>query len=91
MTFFSEGKVKFLAISEGEDIPTENFLLSLGEIVPFFGKFVEFSYYSTTLFTILKINSFSDSLGPTMFKPVKADISGNLKVTTEQLQGPSLF
>ena len=38
MTFFSEVKIKFLTIAEGEDIPTENFLLSCSEIVPFFGK-----------------------------------------------------
>ena len=40
MTFFSEIKTKFLTIAEGEDIPTENFLLSFSEIVPFFGRYM---------------------------------------------------
>lgn len=38
MTLFSEAKYKFLEIKEGDDIPTDPFLLAADEIVPFFGE-----------------------------------------------------
>ena len=36
MTLFSE--VKFLVLNEGDDVPTDPFLLAADKIVPFFGK-----------------------------------------------------
>ena len=38
MTLFSEAKNKFPVIKEGDDIPTDPFLLAADEIVPFFGE-----------------------------------------------------
>ena len=42
MTLFSEAKHKFLPLSEGDDIPTQTFLHACSEIVPFFGRPVQF-------------------------------------------------
>lgn len=55
MTFFSEIKTKFLTIAAGEDIPTENFLLSFSEIVPFFGKYsyMNVSCLQTEIWTLV--------------------------------------
>ena len=37
MTLFSEATHKFLPVSEGDSIPTQQFLRACSEIVPFFG------------------------------------------------------
>ena len=41
MTLFSQAKYKFPVINEGDNIPTDPFLLAADEIVPFFGKQIE--------------------------------------------------
>lgn len=38
MTLFSEAENKFPVLNEGDEVPTDHFLLAADEIVPFFGK-----------------------------------------------------
>ena len=63
MTFFSEVKTKFLTIAEGEDIPTENFLLSCSEIVPFFGKY-KFRCFFMSAVVSMSVVLFCRYVGP---------------------------